>query len=42
MTLEWIHPGLVLILGGCLLPLLKGPLKRVAMVCLPGWRWPCA
>ncbi|HIL38240.1 MAG: Na(+)/H(+) antiporter subunit D [bacterium] len=36
MTLEWIHPGLVLILGGCLLPLLKGPLKRVAMVCLPG------
>ncbi len=36
MTLEWIHPGLVLILGGCLLPLLKGPLKRVAMVGLPG------
>ena len=30
MTPEWVHPGLVLILGAWLLPLLKGPLKRAA------------
>jgi len=35
MTPEWVHPGLVLILGAWLLPLLKGPLKRAAMVALP-------
>jgi len=35
MTLEWVHPGLLLILGGCLLPLLKGRVKRAAMLILP-------
>jgi multicomponent Na+:H+ antiporter subunit D len=36
MTPEWVHPGLVLILGAWLLPLLKGSVKRAAMVALPG------
>ena len=35
MTLEWVHPGLLLILGAWLLPFLRGRLKRVAMVGLP-------
>ena len=35
MTLEWVHPGLVLILGAWVLPFLKGQLKRAAMVALP-------
>ena len=35
MTLDWVHPGLVLILGAWLLPLLKGHVKRVAMLILP-------
>ncbi len=35
MTLEWVHPGLLLILGAWLLVFLKGPIKRVAMVVLP-------
>src|SRR6266542_7011773 len=35
MTLEWVHPGLLLILGAWLLPLLKGRIKRVAMMILP-------
>ena len=35
MTLEWVHPGLLLILGAWLLPLLKGQVKRVAMLILP-------
>ena len=35
MTLEWVHPGLLLILGAWLLPFLKGPAKRVAMLVLP-------
>src|SRR5260370_13497746 len=35
MTLEWVHPGLLLILGGCLLPLLKGRVKRAARLILP-------
>ena len=35
MTLEWVHPGLLLILGAWLLPLLKGRTKRVVMVLLP-------
>ena len=35
MTLEWIHPGLLLILGAWVLPLLKGRVKRVAMLVLP-------
>ena len=35
MTIEWIHPGLILILGAFVLPLLGGRIKRVAMVVLP-------
>ena len=35
MTLEWVHPGLVLILGAWVLPFLKGRLKRAAMLILP-------
>src|SRR5947199_4864206 len=35
MTPEWIHPGLVLIAGAWLLPLLKGGTKRIVMVLLP-------
>ncbi len=35
MTIEWIHPGLILILGAFVLPLLSGRIKRVAMVVLP-------
>ena len=35
MTPEWIHPGLVLILGAWVLPFLRGQVKRVAMVALP-------
>jgi len=32
---EWVHPGLLLILGAWVLPLLKGQVKQVAMVLLP-------
>ena len=35
MTLEWVHPGLLLILGAWVLPLLKGWVKRAAMLILP-------
>ena len=35
MTPEWVHPGLVLILGAWVLPLLKGRTKRLVMVLLP-------
>src|SRR5713226_3476128 len=35
MTVEWVHPGLLLILGAWLLPLLKGRVNRVAMLILP-------
>ena len=35
MTPEWVHPGLVLIVGAWLLPLLTGRTKRVVMVVLP-------
>ena len=35
MTPEWVHPGLVLIVGAWFLPLLKGVTKRAAMVLLP-------
>ena len=35
MTLDWVHPGLLLILGAWVLPLLKGRVKRVAMLALP-------
>jgi multicomponent Na+:H+ antiporter subunit D len=35
MTVEWVHPGLVLIAGAWLLPALKGRALRVAMIVLP-------
>ena len=35
MTPEWVHPGLLLILGAWVLPLLRGRLKSVWMVALP-------
>ncbi len=35
MTLEWVHPGLLLILGAWLLPFLGGRIKRAAMLILP-------
>lgn len=35
MTLGWVHPGLVLILGAWVLPFLRGRSKRVAMLALP-------
>ena len=35
MTIEWIHPGLILILGAFVLPFLGGRIKRVAMLVLP-------
>ena len=31
----WVHPGLLLILGAWILPLLRGRVKRVAMLVLP-------
>ena len=35
VQLEWIHPGLLLILGAWVLPLLKGWVKRLGMLLLP-------
>ncbi|MFQ5528292.1 MAG: Na(+)/H(+) antiporter subunit D [Thermoanaerobaculia bacterium] len=35
MTPEWVHPGLLLILGAWVVPFLKGPAKRAAMLALP-------
>jgi multicomponent Na+:H+ antiporter subunit D len=35
MTPEWVHPGVLLIAGGWLLPLLRGRTKRFVMVLLP-------
>ncbi len=35
MTLEWVHPGLVLILGAWVLPFLKGRARSLAMLLLP-------
>ena len=35
MTIEWVHPGLLLIAGAWILPLLKGQIKRAAMLFLP-------
>jgi multicomponent Na+:H+ antiporter subunit D len=35
MTLEWVHPGLLLILGGWIVPLLRGRTKQAVMVLLP-------
>ena len=35
MIPEWVHPGLLLILGAWALPLLRGRIKRAAMLILP-------
>jgi multicomponent Na+:H+ antiporter subunit D len=35
MTIEWLHPGLVLILGAWLVPLCKGRLRRAVLVLVP-------
>ncbi len=35
MTPDWVHPGLLLILGAWILPVLRGRTKRAAMVLLP-------
>ncbi len=35
MTVEWVHPGLVLILGAWVLPFLSGRVKHAAMLALP-------
>jgi multicomponent Na+:H+ antiporter subunit D len=35
MTVEWVHPGLLLILGAWLVPIVKGRVKRAAMLILP-------
>lgn len=35
MTVEWVHPGLLLIVGAWLLPWLKGQTKRLFIVLLP-------
>ena len=35
MTIEWVHPGLLLIVGAWILPFLKGRIKRGAMLILP-------
>jgi multicomponent Na+:H+ antiporter subunit D len=35
MTAEWVHPGLLLILGAWVLPFLRGKAKRLVMVLLP-------
>ena len=33
--IEWLHPGIVLIVGALLIPLVKGKAKQVYMVALP-------
>src|SRR5436309_3374079 len=35
MTPEWVHPGVLLIVGAWLVPLLKGRTKRIVIVLLP-------
>ena len=35
MTPEWVHPGLLLIIGAWLVPLLKGTARRAVMISLP-------
>jgi len=35
MTPEWLHPGLVLIMGAWILPFLKGGLKKFGMLAIP-------
>lgn len=37
MTAEWVHPGLLLILGAWLLPFLKGRTRRLVIVLLPAF-----
>jgi multicomponent Na+:H+ antiporter subunit D len=35
MSVDWVHPGLVLIFGAWLVPVLKGRAKRAAMIAVP-------
>jgi multicomponent Na+:H+ antiporter subunit D len=35
MTIEWVHPGLILIIGAWLVPLFKGGLRRSVMLAVP-------
>ena len=35
MGIEWVHPGLLLIIGAWLLPFLKGGVKRAVMLAVP-------
>lgn len=35
MTLEWVHPGLLLILGAWALPFLSGRIRKLALLLLP-------
>src|SRR5262249_12464635 len=35
MTIEWVHPGILLIVGAWLVPVLEGRVKRAYMVLLP-------
>lgn len=35
MTLEWLHPGLLLILGAWALPFLSGRIRKLALLLLP-------
>jgi multicomponent Na+:H+ antiporter subunit D len=35
MTPEWIHPGLILILGAWILPFVKGRIRQAVMIILP-------
>lgn len=35
MTVDWLHPGLLLIAGAWILPVVRGRTKRLAMVLLP-------
>src|SRR5262245_21212411 len=35
MTINWVHPGLLLIVGAWILPLLRGRLQQAAMLALP-------
>jgi multicomponent Na+:H+ antiporter subunit D len=35
MSLDWVHPGLVLVVGAWLVPLLKGQAKRGVMILVP-------
>ena len=35
MTVDWVHPGLLLILGAWVLPFVKGYVKRTVMLLLP-------